>query len=138
MELLGQIAKAIGDIFNTIGTTKEYWVYALFGLIGLYSNLYWTIKEENRSFKLRKDIGAFMGQFPFVLGAVLLIDNSPWVSLIVGFIPERIGSFLKKKGLSMIMGKLTGLITDMVRNENEQADTAEKVKESVGNNGPKS
>lgn len=95
---------------NAIATTKDYYIYALFALIGLYSNLYFVIKNEKRGPKLG-DIGAFFGQLPFVLAAALIFDTSPIISLIVGFIPDRLGSLFRNKGLSMVIGRVMSLLT---------------------------
>lgn len=88
------------DWLNSIGTTKDAWVYLVFSIIGLYSNVYWTIKEEKRGPKWA-DLLELAGHLPLVISAAIYFDYSPLLSLVIGIAPDRIFDLLRKKGLSL-------------------------------------
>jgi len=91
------------SLLNDITNSKAAWVYLVFSLIGLYSSIFFTTVEEKRFPKLW-DLYLLTGSLPFVWGAALLADVSPWVSLAIGIASERVYSVIRKRGLSFTFG----------------------------------
>lgn len=86
-----------------VGSTKEAWVYLVFGLIGIFTSAFVTTYTEKR-FPKWFDLYQLAGWTPFVLGVALLADMSPWLSLAIGIAPERIYKAVQKSDLNISIG----------------------------------
>ena len=99
------------EFLNDIANSKQAWVYILFSTIGLYSNIYWTIKSEKR-YPNWKDLLELAGQLPFVWSVAIVVDQSPLLSLTIGIIPDRAFDFIKTKGFNLSFGNTKSLISN--------------------------
>jgi hypothetical protein len=113
---------------NDITNTKAAWVYLVFSLVGLYSSIFFTTVEEKRFPKLW-DLYLLTGSLPFVWGAALLADVSPWVSLAIGIASERAYSAIRKRGLSFSLGQDNKFLLGLRDDEADDDDLDEEEEE---------
>lgn len=84
MEILNVILQWLKDVF----ITSNAWLYLVSSTIGLYSNVYWTIKKESRK-PNKQDLIDLAGQIPLVWFLAIIFDNSPLIALGLGILPDR-------------------------------------------------
>lgn len=90
--------EAIGQFFDSLGTSKSVWVYIVFSLIGLYSGIFLTTINQKRWPK-PYDFYTLFGYIPLVVGVAVLVGNSPLVSLVIGLAPDNAVKLIKSLNL---------------------------------------
>lgn len=106
----------INWIWNNV-TTNNAGIYLLTSFIGLYTNIYWSVKKEKRKPKW-SDVFDLAGQIPIVWTLAIIIDNSPIIALVVGAIPDRIFDFAQNQVFKgSTLKQIFKLITDSNNNK---------------------
>jgi hypothetical protein len=70
-----------------VGSSKAPLAFIVFSFLGLYSSIAFVVIEEKR-FPTRYDFTKLFAYLPFVWGIALLIGINPFLSFLLGLIPE--------------------------------------------------
>lgn len=102
---------SIGNVLWTALVTNDAWLYLTASFIGLYSNLYWTIKREKRK-PTFGDLFDLAGQLPVVWLLAIVIDNSPLIALVIGITPDRVLAVVRNQVITKSLKE--GVLKDML------------------------